>query len=93
MCLWMDESTHDKIPAYADHYVGVGGVAINQKNEILLIQERRQPEPKLWKLPGGFMDPGETIKISVEREVLEETGVKTIFQGILGLREILDFRY
>jgi hypothetical protein len=33
----MDESTHDKIPAYADHYVGVGGVAINQKNEILLI--------------------------------------------------------
>jgi hypothetical protein len=41
MCLWMDESTHDKIPAYADHYVGVGGVAINQKNEILLIQERR----------------------------------------------------
>ena len=79
MCLWMDASTHDKIPAYADHYIGVGGAIINSKNEILLIQENRQPEPKKWKFPGGFMDPGETIKQAVEREVIEETGVKTEF--------------
>lgn len=39
------------------------------------------------------MDPGETIKEAVEREVLEETGVKTHFQGIIGLRETLDARY
>jgi hypothetical protein len=39
------------------------------------------------------MDPGETIKIAAEREVLEETGIKTEFQGILGMREMLDFRY
>lgn len=37
MCLWMDPSTHDKIPTYADHQVGVGGVVINQRDEILLI--------------------------------------------------------
>lgn len=41
MCLWLDPTTHDKIPAYADHYCGVGGVIINDKEEILLIQERR----------------------------------------------------
>jgi ADP-ribose pyrophosphatase YjhB (NUDIX family) len=75
----MDPSSHNKIPAYADHYVGVGGVVINQKGEILLIQERREPEPRKWKFPGGFMDPGETIKQAAEREVLEETGVKTTF--------------
>jgi ADP-ribose pyrophosphatase YjhB (NUDIX family) len=39
------------------------------------------------------MDPGETIKKAVEREVMEETGVKTSFLGILGLREMLDTRY
>lgn len=39
------------------------------------------------------MDPGETIKQAVEREVYEETGVKTIFQGIIGLRETLEARY
>lgn len=41
MCLWMDESTHDKIPTYADHQIGVGGVTINAEGEILLIQEKR----------------------------------------------------
>ena len=37
MCLWLDPATPSKIPAYADHYVGVGGVVINQRGEILLI--------------------------------------------------------
>lgn len=37
MCLWMDPTTNDKIPAYADHYVGVGGAVINHKDELLLI--------------------------------------------------------
>jgi ADP-ribose pyrophosphatase YjhB (NUDIX family) len=93
MCLWMDPTTANRIPAYADHYVGVGGVIINAKGEILLIQERRDTEPRNWKFPGGFMDPGETIKQAAEREVLEETGVKTQFQGILGIREMLKARY
>jgi 8-oxo-dGTP pyrophosphatase MutT (NUDIX family) len=79
MCLWTDPATPNKIPAYADHYVGVGGVVINTKGELLLIQERRQPEPRQWKFPGGFMDPGETIREASEREVLEETGIKTTF--------------
>ncbi len=93
MCLWLDPKVADRIPAYADHYVGVGGVVINHKDELLLIQERRQPEPRLWKFPGGFMDPGETIKQAAVREVLEETGITTSFQGIIGLREILDAKY
>jgi len=37
MCLWLDMTTHDKIPAYSDHYLGVGGAIINDKNEILMI--------------------------------------------------------
>lgn len=89
----MDSTTHNKIPAYSDHYCGVGGAVINEKDEILLIQEVRSPEPKPWKLPGGFMDPGETIKQACEREVMEETGVKTQFVGIVGMREQLQFRY
>ena len=39
------------------------------------------------------MDPGETICQAVEREVYEETGVKTKYSGIIGLREILEARY
>ena len=35
------------------------------------------------------MDPGETIKESAEREVFEETGIKSDFIGLLGIRELL----
>lgn len=93
MCLWLDAATKDKIPSYSDHYVGVGGVVINEKDEVLLIQEQRSKEQKLWKFPGGFMDPGETLKEASEREVYEETGIKTQFIGLLSLRELLQFRY
>ena len=30
MCKWMDEKVPDRMPAYGDHYVGVGGLVINQ---------------------------------------------------------------
>jgi len=41
MCKWLDTATHDKIPAYSDHYVGVGGLVLNPHDEILMIQEVR----------------------------------------------------
>ena len=39
---------------------GVGGFVLNDKNELLLIQEKyltslRRP---IWKIPGGLADPG-----------------------------------
>ena len=74
MCKWIDERCEDRIPTYPDHYVGVGGAVINKKQEVLLIQEVRGP--KTWKFPGGLMNPGETMKESVLREVFEETGIK-----------------
>jgi ADP-ribose pyrophosphatase YjhB (NUDIX family) len=57
-----------------------------------MIQEARAAKP-LWKFPGGYVDRGETIKVAVEREVLEETGVKASFSGILAMREQLDYKY
>jgi ADP-ribose pyrophosphatase YjhB (NUDIX family) len=39
------------------------------------------------------MDPGETIKEASEREVFEETGIKCDFVGLLGIRELLQFKY
>jgi len=31
MCLWTDKDVSDRFPAYANHYVGVGGILINHK--------------------------------------------------------------
>ncbi|MBF8983926.1 NUDIX hydrolase [Lutibacter sp. B2] len=50
----------------------LGIVAHNDK--ILLVH--RKWHPILWAPAGGYLDPGETEKETVYREIWEETGVK-----------------
>ena len=44
---------------------------------VLLIKRGRPDEPfyGCWALPGGFMDPGENLDVTVAREMQEETGL------------------
>jgi 8-oxo-dGTP diphosphatase len=46
------------------------------KVQILLINRKHEPFAGSWALPGGFVEPGETLLLAVQRELLEETGVK-----------------
>jgi ADP-ribose pyrophosphatase YjhB (NUDIX family) len=39
-----------------------------------------------WQVPGGFVEPDETIEQAVVREVAEEAGVEAKVQGVLGVR-------
>jgi len=43
------------VPEYATHYIGVGGVLIDDKEKILVIQERHHTR-KHYKLPGGLKE-------------------------------------
>jgi 8-oxo-dGTP diphosphatase len=43
--------------------------------EILLINRKHAPFAGCWALPGGFVEPKETLLAAVQRELLEETGV------------------
>ena len=93
MILWLDPDVPCRMPHFAHHYVGVGGLVINEKNEILLIKENRSVDKRRWKLPGGFSDPGERLSRAVEREIKEETGVDADFACMLGVREQTNFKY
>ncbi len=80
------------IPAYATHYIGAGGVILDEQNRILVIQERFHTR-KHYKLPGGALDPGEHISDAVVREVYEETGIRTEFQYLSCFRHWHGYRY
>jgi len=62
------------------HSVSVAGVIVDDHGRALLIQRRDNGQ---WEPPGGVLEPGETIPESLEREVLEETGIKIATPAIL----------
>ncbi len=86
------------IPPYATHYVGVGGVVVNDANELLVVSERYKewnPSRKgfSFKLPGGALRPGEHVSDAAVREVYEETGIRTRFESLACFRHWHGYRY
>lgn len=71
------------IPTAANHTLGVGVVAINEKNELLVVKERISTVG--YKIPGGHIDDKEMISKAAVREVFEETGVNVEFKSIISL--------
>eukprot|EP00357_Protocruzia_adherens_P003773 CAMPEP_0115012986 /NCGR_PEP_ID=MMETSP0216-20121206/25102_1 /TAXON_ID=223996 /ORGANISM="Protocruzia adherens, Strain Boccale" /LENGTH=295 /DNA_ID=CAMNT_0002382225 /DNA_START=46 /DNA_END=933 /DNA_ORIENTATION=- len=87
MTKWLPKDRPSKLPNFATHYVGVGGLVINDNSEVLLIQEQRSIAEGLWKIPGGLAEIGESLGETAMREVFEETGIETEFVSLLSLRE------
>jgi ADP-ribose pyrophosphatase YjhB (NUDIX family) len=53
----------------------VGAVVHDDAGRLLLIRRGHPPNAGTWSLPGGRVEPGETLEQAVVREVLEETGL------------------
>jgi len=69
--------------------VGVGGAVVND-GRLLLVRRASRRGRGNWQVPGGFIEPEETIEQAVVREVVEEAGVTAEVQGVLGLRNRYD---
>ena len=52
--------------------VGVTGIILNEKKEILLFKHTYRPHA--WSLPGGYLKSGEHPREALEREIKEESG-------------------
>jgi len=85
------------VPAHASHYIGAGGVTINDKRELLVVSERYRNQKSngspRYKLPGGALHAGEHLVEGVIREVKEETGVDTKFDALVCFRHWHGYRY
>lgn len=62
------------------HSVSVAGVIVDHEGRALLIQRRDNGQ---WEPPGGILEPGETVPEALQREVLEETGLKIALPATL----------
>ncbi|MFE1957539.1 NUDIX hydrolase [Streptomyces sp. NPDC059479] len=77
--------------------MSVAGVIVDQQGRALLIKRRDNGH---WEPPGGVVEAGETLPDALQREVLEETGIKIalpasltgVYKNMTGLIVSLVFR-
>ena len=61
----------------------VGAVVVHE-GHLLLVQRGRPPGVGLWSVPGGRVEPGETMAAAVVREIHEETGLRVEVGPLIG---------
>ncbi|GAC1447148.1 MAG: NUDIX domain-containing protein [Ktedonobacterales bacterium] len=51
----------------------------DRRLEVLLIKRKRWPFEGMWAIPGGFVNPDESLEEAAKRELEEETGVRDVY--------------
>lgn len=69
--------------------VCVGAVVVEDE-ALLLIRRGHGPAAGEWSVPGGRVEPGETLAEAVLRELEEETGIEGLCGPLLGWVERID---
>ena len=78
-----DERTYPQRP-----YLAVSA-AIIRNGKVLLVRRARKPALRLYTLPGGAVEAGETLLDAVVREAREETALAIEPVALAGQREVI----
>ncbi len=77
---------------YPPMFVTTDAVVV-QSGHILLVKRGAMPGKGMWALPGGYLNPKETLEQGMLRELREETRLKVpepVLQGSIQARETFD---
>uniref|UniRef100_A0A0V0GEE6 Putative nudix hydrolase fgf-2 n=1 Tax=Triatoma dimidiata TaxID=72491 RepID=A0A0V0GEE6_TRIDM len=89
MVRWLPKEEVSRVPIYAHTMVGAGALVLTSDDSKLLTVRERYRQLPYWKLPGGYVEPHEDIAEAAIREVLEETNIRTEFEGLVTFRHSL----
>ncbi len=56
--------------------LAASAVVTDGAGRVLLIKRGKEPQKGRWSVPGGSVEPGESLQAAAAREVLEETGLQ-----------------
>jgi 8-oxo-dGTP diphosphatase len=69
--------------------LGCAGL-IRRGDSVLLGKRNKEPNRGLWVLPGGGVEFCESFANTLERELLEEAGIKVDVQGVFNVYELIN---
>jgi ADP-ribose pyrophosphatase YjhB (NUDIX family) len=72
---------------WGTYSIGVGALLVHD-GRMLLVRRAQDPGKGYWTNPGGYIEQHEPIQRSIEREVLEETGIVARAAGIAAVRDL-----
>ncbi|MET0743290.1 MAG: NUDIX hydrolase [Microvirga sp.] len=75
---------------YPPHPILAASVAVFRNGRVLLASRGRPPGEGLYSLPGGRVEPGETLADAALRELREEVGIEAGVIGRLGWVEVIE---
>lgn len=64
-------------------------VACWRGDEVLVVRRGRPPLAGLWSLPGGRVEPGETVRAAARRELAEETGLAADITAVADALDVI----
>src|SRR3990172_2850435 len=68
--------------------VGVGGF-LARGSDLLVVRKTYGPWSGLWTIPSGYVEPHESVVETIERELVEETGIRGRAESLVAVRHMV----
>ncbi len=82
-----DTASGDGDVAAADGAVIAAGCVVVKGQKVLLVRRNTAPYAGYWSIPGGKLEPSESLEECARRELFEETGMRVEVVGLAGIAE------